>query len=95
MLAGVESRNPFVDYRLVESLFGVPLADKNSGGTQPKWLLRQIASKYLPASSAFREKVGFPVSIGKILSLKTDVNRKQEYDAWTNFNLRALNLIES
>lgn len=95
MLAGVESRNPFVDYRLVESLFGVPLVEKNSGGTQSKWLLRNIANKYLPASSAFREKVGFPVSIGKILSLKTDVNRQQEYDAWTDFNLRTLNLIES
>jgi asparagine synthase (glutamine-hydrolysing) len=95
MLAGVESRNPFVDYRLVEYLFGIPLAAKNSEGTQSKWLLRNIASKYLPTSSAFREKVGFPVSIGKILSLKTDVNRQEEYDAWTNFNLRELNLIES
>ncbi|MFY7666543.1 asparagine synthase (glutamine-hydrolyzing) [Flavobacterium sp.] len=46
MLYGTELREPFLDYRLVEYVFAQPDNFKIKDGTQ-KWLLRQIATKYL------------------------------------------------
>ena len=46
MAASVELREPFLDYRLVELAFAQPREYKIREG-QEKWMLRQIAQKYL------------------------------------------------
>lgn len=46
MASSVELREPFLDYRLVELAFSQPLEFKIREG-QKKWMLRQIAQKYL------------------------------------------------
>ncbi|MBU4269911.1 asparagine synthase (glutamine-hydrolyzing) [Candidatus Dependentiae bacterium] len=58
MLNGLEAREPFLDYKLVEFMFNVParLKVKNN---QPKYLLKKVAEKYLPNEIIYRKKVGF------------------------------------
>jgi len=46
MASSVELREPFLDYRLVEFAFAQPQEYKIKNG-QKKWMLRQIAQKYL------------------------------------------------
>lgn len=55
MAHGTELREPFLDYRLVEYVFSRPLEFKIKDGNQ-KWLLRQIANKYLGSQIALAPK---------------------------------------
>ena len=57
MANSLELRAPFLDYRLVEYLLGVD--DKIKKGNTNKYLLKQIASKYLPHEIIHRKKKGF------------------------------------
>lgn len=55
----VESRLPFMDYRLVETGLALPDRLKVRGGYS-KWILRQIAERFLPPSvTRNRLKIGF------------------------------------
>lgn len=55
MMHCVELREPFLDHRLVELAFSLPVAYKINYG-QGKWLLRQIASGWLPEGFALAPK---------------------------------------
>ncbi|RDX35491.1 asparagine synthase (glutamine-hydrolyzing) [Arcobacter sp. HD9-500m-PIT-SAG03] len=57
MAHSVEIRTPFLDYHLVEYLLGVD--EKIKQGDTNKYLLKQIAKKYLPAEIINRRKKGF------------------------------------
>lgn len=46
MLSSTELREPFVDYRLIEAIVGLPENMKMRNGVQ-KWLFREIASEFL------------------------------------------------
>jgi asparagine synthase (glutamine-hydrolysing) len=61
MAAGLEVRVPFTDHRLVEYLYNVPWALKNSGGVE-KGLLRKAVEDLLPPEIVHRRKSAFPVS---------------------------------
>jgi asparagine synthase (glutamine-hydrolysing) len=62
MALSIESRVPFLDYRIVEFLATVPPEQKVKG-LQPKYLMRQAASAILPEEVWGRkEKFPFPVS---------------------------------
>ncbi len=58
MGASVEGRVPFLDHELVEHAFGLP-HDVKVRGFVGKWLVKQIALKYLPETIVYRRKVGF------------------------------------
>ena len=62
MAHGLEARSPFLDHELVEFLAKVPaiIKVKNS---QPKHLMRKLATGYLPAPILEREKQGFMLPI--------------------------------
>ena len=61
MAVSIESRVPLLDNRLVELLATIP-PEQKVRGLQPKHLLRQAASRLLPAEvMQNREKRGFPV----------------------------------
>jgi asparagine synthase (glutamine-hydrolysing) len=63
MQHGVESRLPFLDYRLVEFAFQIPFQQHyNSINRTGKVLLREIALKYLPEQIAKRPKQAFPIA---------------------------------
>ncbi len=57
MANSLEVRAPFLDYRLVEYLFSLDFNLKK--GNTNKYLLKQVALKYLPKEIVFRRKKGF------------------------------------
>lgn len=66
MAASIESRVPFLDHELVEFTARMPLKMKLRG-KDTKWILREAMRGILPEEILSREKMGFPVPIGKWL----------------------------
>lgn len=85
---GVEARNPFLDTRLVERLFGQPFVWKNGGAHKSKKPLRKIATGLIGEKNATRVKVGFPAIHNKFQNSVRPGS--WDYDSWLDFNLRTL-----
>jgi asparagine synthase (glutamine-hydrolysing) len=62
MGASVESRVPFLDHRLVHAAINLPLHFKVATRTD-KWVLKQVALRYMPRNLVFRKKAGFPLPV--------------------------------
>lgn len=59
MASGLEVRVPFCDHRLIEYVYNVPWAMKNSGG-RVKGLLQDVAAGLVPQSIISRKKSPYP-----------------------------------
>ncbi|BDY12848.1 asparagine synthase (glutamine-hydrolyzing) [Hydrogenimonas cancrithermarum] len=57
MAHGIEARSPFMDRMLVKALFSCDPAWRM--GERPKWLLKEVAKRYLPNEIVERRKKGF------------------------------------
>lgn len=62
MAASLELRPPLLDHRLVDLAFRLPSSVKVRHGTT-KWVLKEVARRYLPAEIVDRKKAGFRVPL--------------------------------
>ncbi len=66
MNVSLETRVPFLDHRVVELAWRLPLEMKIKGG-QGKWILRQLLYKLVPRELIERPKQGFGIPLGQWL----------------------------
>lgn len=66
MACSLETRIPFLDHRVVELAWQLPLHMKVRGNTG-KWALRQLLYKHVPKELIERPKAGFAIPIGQWL----------------------------
>ena len=62
MATSLETRNPFLDHRIIEFAWKIPQSLKLKDG-KTKWILREILNKYVPKNLIERPKMGFAVPI--------------------------------
>jgi asparagine synthase (glutamine-hydrolysing) len=62
MGVSLETRMPFLDHRVVEFAWQIPLAMKLRNG-QGKWLLRQLLYRHVPRELIERPKMGFGIPL--------------------------------
>jgi asparagine synthetase B (glutamine-hydrolysing) len=81
--AGLESRSPFLDHRIVEFAFRLPARFKIRPGGVTKWILREVAREFVPPAIVERtDKMGMVSPIGLWL--------RRELKGWTDGLLASL-----
>lgn len=60
MAVSLETRVPFLDHRVVEFAWGLPMESKYNN-RQSKWILRELTHRYIPRDLMERPKMGFRV----------------------------------
>jgi asparagine synthase (glutamine-hydrolysing) len=64
MAAGIESRVPFLDHRVVEFAARLP-AQLKVNGLRSKIVLKRLAERYVPRAAVYRRKIGFVVPLAR------------------------------
>lgn len=66
MAIGLETRVPFLDHRVVELAWRLPLSMKIRAN-EGKWALRQVLHRHVPRALVERPKAGFGIPVGQWL----------------------------
>ncbi len=64
MANSLETRVPFLDHRIIDLAWSLPLSIKMCNG-QSKWILRQVLYRYVPKRLIERPKMGFGIPVGE------------------------------
>ncbi len=78
MANSLEARVPYLDHKVVEFAYSLPRQYKIYGNwfnmkkANEKYILREIAKKYLPNEIVMRKKRGFPLPIPQVLKSNMD-----------------------
>ncbi|MCC7191543.1 MAG: asparagine synthase (glutamine-hydrolyzing) [Phycisphaeraceae bacterium] len=78
MSCSLEARNPLLDYRVVNFLLSLPESMKihdipgSPEGRRNKWVLLELARRYVPAEAIDRPKKGFTPPLGLWISQNAD-----------------------
>ena len=79
MMHGLEVRSPFLDYKLAEFVYNLPMEFKMNRNNENKIILKDILSEIMPKEFVYRRKQGFGAPVKewlKMPSLKTLVAEK-------------------
>ena len=63
MSCSLETRSPYLDHRVVDYAWKLPISMKIKGN-ESKWILKEILKKYVPKYLTDRPKAGFAVPVG-------------------------------
>jgi asparagine synthase (glutamine-hydrolysing) len=66
MANSLETRVPFLDHRVVELAWSLPMDMKVRGG-KTKWILRELLHQYVPKQLIERSKAGFGIPLAEWL----------------------------
>ena len=61
--SNIDTGVPFLDHRIFEFAWNLPVDMKIKNGTK-KWILQQVLNKYLPLKLFNRPKMGFGIPVG-------------------------------
>jgi asparagine synthase (glutamine-hydrolysing) len=66
MAVSLEARAPFLDHRVVEYAWRLPMSAKIRGGVG-KYILREVLARHVPRNLTDRPKMGFAIPVGQWL----------------------------
>lgn len=87
MANGVEGRVPFLDHRIVEFAFNLPLNHKISNLGKTKVILKDTYKNLLPSGLMNRRKAGFGMPLRSIFSNKEKVYELLDREFFSSFSL--------
>lgn len=93
MAHGVECRVPFLDYRIVELAYNLPVNYKLTYTGKFKKILKDIYSEKLPEYITKRRKAGFGMPLRSIFSSKKTIDHLLDFDQLKNLALFNLDKI--
>lgn len=94
MANSVECRVPFLDHRLLEFAYSIPLSYKLSATGRSKRILKDAFKDQLPDYIVNRRKAGFGMPLRSIFSSAEHVNRLLDKAFFANFNAFSLKHID-
>jgi asparagine synthase (glutamine-hydrolysing) len=89
MAAGIESRVPFLDYRIVRLALQIG-GDKKISLSENKIIVKRLAERHLPGEIIYRQKSGFGVPLARWFRNRHGLGRYLDYLASSAFRQRGI-----